>query len=225
MLRSGIQLQAVFVSPLRRALQTAQAVVDGMGSAGAARPPVFVAEALREQYCGLPADQRRPLSLVRTEHPAFDTAAHVQSDEDPWATARRPAESPADLSARCVEVLTLLRRCPYPRVLVVSHERILRHLLAESGLHVVPAPPQTREAAAATAEAGGLAPDWIRPFEPCDLRSYAVGGWAIEGGGAELQPTEQLDAGELPEADGLPGDLLVSAAAQTVAGSGCCPTQ
>jgi len=139
--------------------------------------PIIVAESLREQYSCLPVDQRRPLSEAQRDHPRFNFTTHMRSEGDPWIEAKHAPESPADLSARCAEVLQMLRRCPSPRILVVAHERVLRHLLSESGLHVVPLPPQSHDAAAAVAAAGGMVPERIRPFESCDLRSYAVGGW------------------------------------------------
>ena len=45
-------MQAILVSPLRRALFMAQATIDGMYVDGASLPPVYVVDALREQYSG-----------------------------------------------------------------------------------------------------------------------------------------------------------------------------
>jgi hypothetical protein len=80
-------------------------------------------------------------------------------------------------------VLALVRRCPFPRILVISHERLLQHLLAtaEGGLHVVPtlhaSDKEHGDFASARATANNDSGQADAAFGLCGFRGFALGGW------------------------------------------------
>ena len=183
---NNVRIQAIFVSPLRRALQMTRAIIDGLYNRPpdytSACPPVYVADAIREQYSGQAIDQRRPLSQIRRENPRFDCTTYIRCEKDPWSEAARVPESTAELTVRCAELLQVLRRCPFNRILVVTHERLLHHLLAVSNLHVITTCTSSRTTHEPARGTDNTHSESLERHPPPSLglhgfRSYAIGGW------------------------------------------------
>ncbi len=136
----GATVDVVLVSPLCRALETAELILSSAGIS----PPVRVIELLREAHGVRPCDARRPRSVAAARFPSFDFSA-VETEDD---TLHQPnaRESVQALRSRCQRFETMLRSMPLREsasafacskyvtlwsgtVVVVSHGVFLEHLL------------------------------------------------------------------------------------------------
>lgn len=156
-----IHVDAVLVSPLTRAIETASLMFPE--STGV---PLIAIEMCREAHGGHPCDRRRPISAIRKEFPRVDFSL-VETDADTWHNPDR-RETVREVSVRCDKMLAILRGRPERNLVVVSHGVFLETLL-------------NRCALACTDDAVKL-----RRFENCELRSIVLGGWAPEAGGGAI---------------------------------------
>eukprot|EP00755_Sulcionema_specki_P022399 Sspe_Gene.76416::Locus_47742_Transcript_1_1_Confidence_1.000_Length_793::g.76416::m.76416 len=121
-LREGAAPEAmdlVCVSPLRRTLETAQALFGG-GSRG---PPMLAIEDLRERVFSR-CNWRRPREVQQKAFPRVDFGS-IEWGEDPcldWLD-----ETPEEVRDRCAVFLRWLARQPEHRVAVVTHWQVLFH--------------------------------------------------------------------------------------------------
>jgi broad specificity phosphatase PhoE len=120
---NGSPVDLVLVSPLCRALETAELILSSAGIS----PPVRVIELLREAHGVRPCDARRPRSVAMSRFPLFDFSG-VETEEDPWHRVDS-RESLQSLRARCLDFQSMLSSLPYKTVIVVSHGVFLEQLL------------------------------------------------------------------------------------------------
>ena len=114
---TGQGFAAVYSSDLKRASQTASAVVERL----AGRPAVQLDPGLREIDVG--ALSGLVIADIRARHADYLSALQA----DPWATRRPGGESMADLYDRCGAAFHALRaRHPGQRVLVFTHGGVVR---------------------------------------------------------------------------------------------------
>jgi broad specificity phosphatase PhoE len=99
-------VDVVLVSPLCRALETAELILSSAGIS----PPVRVIELLREAHGVRRCDARRPRSVAAARFPSFDFSA-VETEDDTWhqPTVR---ESVQELHGRCQRFEAMLRSLP-----------------------------------------------------------------------------------------------------------------
>ena len=99
-------VDVVLVSPLCRALETAELILSSAGIS----PPVRVIELLREAHGVRRCDARRPRSVAAARFPSFDFSA-VETEDDTWhqPTVR---ESVQELQGRCQRFEAMLRSLP-----------------------------------------------------------------------------------------------------------------
>ena len=102
-------VDVVLVSPLCRALETAELILS---SAARHLPaaPVRVMELLREAHGVRPCDARRPRSVAAARFPSFDFSA-VETEDDTW---HQPSvrERVQELRGRCQRFEAMLRSLP-----------------------------------------------------------------------------------------------------------------
>jgi broad specificity phosphatase PhoE len=99
-------VDVVLVSPLCRALETAELILASAGIS----PPVRVIELLREAHGVRRCDARRPRSVAAAHFPSFDFSA-VETEDDTW---HQPSvrESVHELHGRCQRFEAMLRSLP-----------------------------------------------------------------------------------------------------------------
>jgi broad specificity phosphatase PhoE len=99
-------VDVVLVSPLCRALETAELILSSAGIS----PPVRVIELLREAHGVRRCDARRPRSVAAARFPSFDFSA-VETEDDTW---HQPSvrERVQELRGRCQRFEAMLRSLP-----------------------------------------------------------------------------------------------------------------
>lgn len=126
--------ELVIVSPLTRALETAQQIFsETPGSyGGLVVPPsrVLVSEDCRERYGRYVCDGRRSVSELLEEFPTFDFS-EMPSEYDDLYTDER--ESAIQVQERAIRLLEWLSARPERCVAVVTHSEFLRHLFGQFG--------------------------------------------------------------------------------------------
>ncbi|WP_437563229.1 histidine phosphatase family protein [Sorangium sp. So ce542] len=125
-LAGGPAFDAVYASPLSRALETARIAAGAWG-------PVRTHDGLREICCG--DVDGAPIEEVKARHAALWEANLRQDDDD----FRWPGgESYRELRARCLAAIGVIAAAhPGQRVLVVTHAGVIGQVLG--ALHGVPA--------------------------------------------------------------------------------------
>lgn len=116
----------VVVSPLRRAIQTAEIGfrVDGAG------PPFVATELARERVSFHTCDGRRPLSEIKADFPFVDFAEVAEEHDAMWNTKEdQPTEHASEACAsRAAAFLDWLHARPENNIAVVSHWVFYTHL-------------------------------------------------------------------------------------------------
>ncbi|WP_437282163.1 histidine phosphatase family protein [Sorangium sp. So ce375] len=125
-LAGGPAFDAVYASPLSRALETARIAAGAWG-------PVRPHDGLREICCG--DVDGHPIEEVKSRHAALWEAHLRQADDD----FRWPGgESYRELRARCLAAIQAIAAAhPGQRVLVVTHAGVIGQILG--ALHGIPA--------------------------------------------------------------------------------------
>jgi broad specificity phosphatase PhoE len=136
----GASVDVVLVSPLFRALETAELILSACGI----QPHVRVLEVLREAHGVRPCDARRPRSEAADRFPSFDWSA-IETELDTWHDASS-RETLHALRDRCYRFETILRSLSARNVIVVSHGVFLEQLLdgALGACITPPTPPGQR---------------------------------------------------------------------------------
>mmetsp|Transcript_18787 Transcript_18787/g.28150 ORF Transcript_18787/g.28150 Transcript_18787/m.28150 type:complete len:238 (+) Transcript_18787:391-1104(+) len=111
----------IFVSPLRRTLQTATLGFKYVSA------PMIAVESLREVY-GCTAERRRPISISSSEFPRVDFSG--VEDSDPYGTAL--LETPSHLVERELDFLEFLKTREEKNIGVVTHSLWLLSLFRDS---------------------------------------------------------------------------------------------
>jgi broad specificity phosphatase PhoE len=127
-LRRRMRVDAVLVSPLRRALQTAQIALGPI-----ARPPQvpwIVSESARECIGVNPCDKRMSRSETARQFPEFDFSGIEMETDLAWGPDHRESED--EMEPRCRALLTALRELPgqVQQAVVVSHGSLLKTLFS-----------------------------------------------------------------------------------------------
>ncbi len=117
---AGIQLDAVFCSPLPRALESAKIIAETHNI------PVQVYDSLKEKtnptsLIGLSSEDERvkEVNVVRKKEQELNVDWVYENEE-----------SFSNIKHRALEVLSFLKDCGHERVLVVTHGGLLPHLLS-----------------------------------------------------------------------------------------------
>ena len=85
-LQEGLQIDAIIVSPLTRAIETAKLGLACVWDT----VPVIAVEMTRESFGKNKCDRRRTIAELRREFPRVDFDRFmVDSEEDPWWTPER----------------------------------------------------------------------------------------------------------------------------------------
>lgn len=124
------RIELVVVSPMTRALQTAQ-IVFGAADCGDA-PPFVAHDGCRERWGLYTCDRRRPISALRQQFPTcidFDSFCPVDEDEV-WTQER---ETDEHCAARGIAFLEWLAKRPERELAVVTHSSFLRHMFDQFG--------------------------------------------------------------------------------------------
>ncbi len=133
---NGATVDLVLVSPLCRALETAELILESASVSA----PVRVIEVLREAHGIRPCDARRSRSVAAAQFASFDFSC-VETDTDTWHNAA-VRETMAQLRERCRQFECLLRSLSHRTVIVVSHGVFLETLLeGDLGACVTPPTP------------------------------------------------------------------------------------
>jgi broad specificity phosphatase PhoE len=119
----GAVVDVVLVSPLSRALETAELILSSAGI----KPPVRVIEVLREAHGVRPCDARRPRSEAAARFPSFDFSS-IETELDTWHQPN-VRETLHALRLRCDRFEAELRSLSARNVIVVSHGVFLEQLL------------------------------------------------------------------------------------------------
>lgn len=126
--------ELVVVSPLTRALETAQQVFsESPGTYGEVMippPHIFVSEDCRERYGRYVCDGRRSVSELFEEFPTYDFS-EIPTDIDELHGDER--ESSVEVGERALRLLGWLSRRPERCIAVVTHSEFLRHLFGQFG--------------------------------------------------------------------------------------------
>jgi broad specificity phosphatase PhoE len=155
---NGAVVDLVLVSPLERALETAELILSSAGIA----TKVSVIEVLREAHGVRPCDARRQRSVAAARFPSFDFSA-VETEADTWHNAS-VRETVQALRLRCQQFEHMLRALPLRNVVVVSHGVFLEHLLEGSlGACISPPTPPGQVFLSETA--------FLFPYSSCDASS------------------------------------------------------
>ncbi|KAK9809580.1 hypothetical protein WJX73_004066 [Symbiochloris irregularis] len=156
-LPDSLQLQAVVISPLTRAIETAIGAFGGgawtsadsdkplmlaqeavkskraehtaVSSAGC--PPFIIHEGCREQLGKNPCDKRINIQELRMRYPAIDFTLVEDDDDVLWVPERR--ETNEELLQRSAAFAQWLMDRPESRLAVVTHSSFLYHLMANFG--------------------------------------------------------------------------------------------
>jgi broad specificity phosphatase PhoE len=147
---SGLPIELVVVSPLRRTLETAKLAFGGT-------VPQLALEEIREAFGAHACDKRGPVSAVRHVFPHVDFSL-VKTDEDTWHGPSR--ETVREVAARGHKFVEFLRERPETHIAVVSHGVFLETLVGGLVLGVVD--PRIN----------------AERFKNCEIRAVTIGGWA-----------------------------------------------
>jgi len=124
--------EVVVVSPLRRAIHTAQL---GFQSSAGHGPPFVCTELCRERISIHASDMRRDLSTISGEFPFVDFGEVVDEADAMWPHKEiLPSEDASEAcAARALDFLAWLHARPEQRLAVVSHWVFYTHLFALFG--------------------------------------------------------------------------------------------
>lgn len=125
--------QIVFVSPLRRALQTATALYAS-NSSGSNKPKFVALEALREKRTGYVADERRSVAVLQQEFPHVNFDDLLRNNENPIP---EKGEDNAKLQIRTHKFLSSAYMASLKEdcIAIVTHKAWLRELHHAVELH------------------------------------------------------------------------------------------
>ncbi|WIA10112.1 hypothetical protein OEZ85_010319 [Tetradesmus obliquus] len=179
---SGIQVDVVMVSPLKRALQTAvgcfgnhsskpsngtpplmleyveqQGKVTAHPAVSAEGCPPFVCYELCREHLGVhPCDKRSSFSELAAEYPAVDFSLLSDEEDVLWQAGHR--ETKEEIKARGLAFMAQLLARPERNIAVVSHSSFLHFMMTNYG-------------GQASMTVQGELHRW---FENCELRSIVV---------------------------------------------------
>ena len=122
--------EIVIVSPLRRAIHTAQLGFRPSASSSPPPPPFLATELARERISVHTCDWRRPRSEVAKEFPFVDLSEVATEEDEMWLHKEvTPAEYSSDACrARAAELLHWLLARPERTLAVVAHWVFYTHL-------------------------------------------------------------------------------------------------
>eukprot|EP00882_Tetradesmus_deserticola_P011793 GHRQ01012481.1.p1 GENE.GHRQ01012481.1~~GHRQ01012481.1.p1 ORF type:complete len:275 (+),score=88.04 GHRQ01012481.1:108-932(+) len=208
---SGIQVDVVVVSPLKRALQTAVGcfgnhsgkpcngtpplMMECIAQQGKVTahpvvsaegcPPVVCYELCREHLGVHPCDRRSWTSELAAEYPAVDFSLLSDEEDVLWQLQHR--ETKEEIMARGLAFMAQIMARPEKNIAVVSHSSFLHFMMANYG------------GQASTAVQGEL----HRWFENCELRSIVVADDQADSHGRDPQ-----DFHGFPAAGAVEGPLV-----------------
>lgn len=123
----GLKIDAVFLSPLTRALETAKLALDSIWE----EVPKISFEMARERHGKNICDKRRTRSELKTAWANVNFDDFLLSEEDPWFTERR--ETPDQVKDRVKIFLEMLFDHPYETIVVVGHSDYMSHAVEVAG--------------------------------------------------------------------------------------------
>ncbi|KAI9002984.1 histidine phosphatase superfamily [Hyaloraphidium curvatum] len=123
----GLELDALVVSPLTRALETGAIGFKDFWE----RVPVVAAEMVRERHGRNICDMRRARGELRGAYPEVDFGL-LEGDEDPWhdPVAR---EDPSEVRLRALRTLKWILDGPWARVAIIGHSDWISHAVEAAG--------------------------------------------------------------------------------------------
>lgn len=121
----GLGLEAIFSSPLKRALETAQI------AAGVLNVPVIVKENLTEGSFGVAEGKTR--EEIAAMYPDVSDAWH-NLDADFMDACFQGGESKRQIQSRVLQALSEIAVLPYQRVGISVHSAVIRYLLLYFGI-------------------------------------------------------------------------------------------
>jgi broad specificity phosphatase PhoE len=130
-LAQGLKIDAIIVSPLSRAIETAQlATGDAWRSPDI---PRLAVELTRERHGKNICDKRRPRAELKTKFPEVDFEEHLVNEQDVWHKPER-RETPQEVRARVEQFLHWLHDSEFNSVVVVGHSDYMSHAVELVGL-------------------------------------------------------------------------------------------
>mmetsp|Transcript_26776 Transcript_26776/g.85977 ORF Transcript_26776/g.85977 Transcript_26776/m.85977 type:complete len:315 (+) Transcript_26776:414-1358(+) len=126
---SRLEPELVVVSPMIRAIQTAE-IVFGPAS-NLASPPFLCREECRERFGLYTCDGRGSISDLRNMFPDIDYSEVKNENDEYWTELER--EPSKECEARTVRFLEWLNDRPESKIAVVTHSSFLRHLFQQFG--------------------------------------------------------------------------------------------
>ena len=121
-------MDAIFVSPLSRTIQTAAAAIPVVSL-----PPRIVLDCVRERIGTHPCDKRRARAELRADFPSLVLDGLATEEDDKWSEAREPEH---ELNLRAGRFCATLAARPEEAIAVVTHNDFLTALLFSSALRL-----------------------------------------------------------------------------------------
>lgn len=113
----GLDFDCIVVSPLTRALETAELGLDQWWG----KVPTIAVELIRERFGVHTCNQRSPVSSLRERFPTVDFGARMSGTElDTWHSPTH-RESDEEVQVRSREFLRWLQTLPHKRIAIVGH--------------------------------------------------------------------------------------------------------
>jgi len=126
----GLKVDAIVVSPLTRAIETAMQATGPLWTAPDV--PRLAVELARERFGKNICDKRKTRAELAQLFPNVDFASGLVDDADVWHSVER--ETPEHVRERVNELLKWILASPYKTVLVVGHSDYMSHAVEVVGL-------------------------------------------------------------------------------------------
>jgi len=124
----GLRIDAIVLSPLARALETARIGLDTVWN----KVPKVAVEHCRERFGICLSEKRRDASTMAQEYPSVDFTRMLASNEDSWHRDDY-RETPEDIERRVHKFFAWLMETPWDHVAVVTHSDYIAHALQALG--------------------------------------------------------------------------------------------
>ncbi|GBG33086.1 Phosphoglycerate mutase-like protein [Hondaea fermentalgiana] len=119
--KDGLKVDAIIVSPLTRAIETAKI---GLGDDWD-KLPIYAVEMCRERFGKNMCDKRRSVAELKEKFPEINFDYFMESEEDPWFTPIREADD--HIEKRIAYFFNWLAQTPWKHVVVAGHSSYMAH--------------------------------------------------------------------------------------------------